>query len=569
MPLLEPVFRISEICSLKGIEDVIICPGSRSAAITLAFNRNPEIRTKVIADERSAAFYGLGMALETGKTVALVCTSGSAALNFAPAVSEAFFQEIPMLVLTADRPPEWIHQYDGQTIFQKDIYGKHVKKAFELPVDYSHPDARWQIERIFNEAIDLSQAAPKGPVHINVPIREPFYPEDYEEYEFGSNKKHIRRVAHQAIINPEDWADLLEIWRNADGIMVAVGQNSQDLEEELSELSEGQNVVVVADVIANIQVPEVIRCHDLFLPKISEPTFNPDLLLTFGKSFISKSLKQFLRKHKPKYHFHIQENPELIDPLQSMTHKIEVNAKYFLKEVAETLDFEKFKEGEEDTEESDFKLNWQNAELSARKYIHRSVFVEDFAEIQATAMIFDALPEYSGLHLGNSMPVRYANYLSVLLDKNQKVSCNRGTSGIDGIVSTALGQAAKYEGIYTCILGDVSFFYDSNALYINGLSANFRCVVINNGGGNIFRLIDGPSKQPELEEFFVTSQKRNAGSICAETGIKYFRASNQLELSEILKVFFEKSDTPKLLEVFTDGETDATIFKSFKSEFTL
>jgi 2-succinyl-5-enolpyruvyl-6-hydroxy-3-cyclohexene-1-carboxylate synthase len=569
MPLLEPVFRISEICSLKGIEDVIICPGSRSAAITLAFNRNPEIRTKVIADERSAAFYGLGMALETGKTVALVCTSGSAALNFAPAVSEAFFQEIPMLVLTADRPPEWIHQYDGQTIFQKDIYGKHVKKAFELPVDYTHPDARWQIERIINEAIDLSQASPKGPVHINVPIREPFYPEDYEEYEFGSNKKHIRRVAHQAIINPEDWADLLEIWRNADGIMVAVGQNSQDLEEELSELSEGQNVVVVADVIANIQVPEVIRCHDLFLPKISEPTFNPDLLLTFGKSFISKSLKQFLRKHKPKYHFHIQQNPELIDPLQSMTHKIEVDPEYFLKELLETLDFERLKEGEEDTEESDFKLNWQNAEASARKYIHRSVFVEDFAEIQATAMIFDALPEHSGLHLGNSMPVRYANYLSVLLDKNQKVSCNRGTSGIDGIVSTALGQAANFEGIYTCILGDVSFFYDSNALYINGLSANFRCVVINNGGGNIFRLIDGPSKQPELEEFFVTNQKRNAGSICAETGIEYFRASNQLELSEILKVFFEKSDTPKLLEVFTDGETDATIFKSFKSEFTL
>ncbi|MFN8431364.1 MAG: 2-succinyl-5-enolpyruvyl-6-hydroxy-3-cyclohexene-1-carboxylic-acid synthase [Spirosomataceae bacterium] len=569
MPLLEPVFRISEICSLKGIEDVIICPGSRSAAITLAFNRNPEIRTKVIADERSAAFYGLGMALETGKTVALVCTSGSAALNFAPAVSEAFFQEIPMLVLTADRPPEWIHQYDGQTIFQKDIYGKHVKKAFELPVDYTHPDARWQIERIINEAIDLSQASPKGPVHINVPIREPFYPEDYEEYEFGSNKKHIRRVAHQAIINPEDWADLLEIWRNADGIMVAVGQNSQDLEEELSELSEGQNVVVVADVIANIQVPEVIRCHDLFLPKISEPTFNPDLLLTFGKSFISKSLKQFLRKHKPKYHFHIQQNPELIDPLQSMTHKIEVDPEYFLKELLETLDFERLKEGEEDTEESDFKLNWQNAEASARKYIHRSVFVEDFAEIQATAMIFDALPEHSGLHLGNSMPVRYANYLSVLLDKNQKVSCNRGTSGIDGIVSTALGQAANFEGIYTCILGDVSFFYDSNALYINGLSANFRCVVINNGGGNIFRLIDGPSKQPELEEFFVTNQKRNAGSICAETGIEYFRASNQLELSEILKVFFEKSGSPKLLEIFTDGETDASIFKSFKSEFTL
>ena len=571
MPILEPVFRIAEICSLKGIEDVIVSPGSRSAALALAFNRNPAIRTKVIADERSAAFFGLGKALETSKTVALVCTSGSAALNYAPAVSEAYFQEIPLLILTADRPPEWIHQYDGQTIFQKDIYGKHVKKAFELPVDYRHPDAQWQVERIVNEAIDLSQSSPKGPVHINVPIREPFYPEDYEEYEFGVNVRHIKKVDTLASLAHSEWADLMDIWNSSESIMIAVGQNREDIDEVLSELSEEPNVVIVADVIANVNVPEAIKSHDLFLPKISEShsTYAPELLLTFGKSFISKSLKQFLRKNKPKYHWHIQENPDLIDPMQSITHKIEVHETYFLKELVETLDFAKFKEGDDEAEESDFKLNWQDAAEASRKYIHRSIFVEDFAEIQATAMMFDALPDNSGLHLGNSMPVRYANYLSVLLDKNQKVSCNRGTSGIDGIVSTALGQASAFAGIYTCIVGDVSFFYDSNALFINDLPENFRCVIINNAGGNIFRLIDGPSKQAELEDFFVTHQKRNAGSLCEEAGVEYFKASNQLELSEALKVFFEESNSPKLLEVFTDGKTDAEVFKAFKSDFIL
>ena len=173
---LQPIWNIAHICYKHGIENVIISPGSRSAPLTLAFARHENLNCKVVADERSAAFVALGIAQQTGKPVVLICTSGSAAYNYAPAIAEAYFQQIPLLVLTADRPPEWIDQLDGQTIRQNNIYGKHVKESYTLPVDLSHKDAIWHVGRIVSEAINLSKTYPFAPVHINAPFREPFYP---------------------------------------------------------------------------------------------------------------------------------------------------------------------------------------------------------------------------------------------------------------------------------------------------------------------------------------------------------------------------------------------------------
>lgn len=154
---MQPIFNIAEICARKGMRDMVLSPGSRCAPLTLAFVRHPDINTKTISDERSAAFIAIGIAQQTLLTTGLVCTSGSAAYNYAPAIAEAFYQQIPLLILTADRPPEWIDQLDGQTIKQESIYGKHVKASYSLPVDYSHPDSKWFIERTLSEAINLSQ----------------------------------------------------------------------------------------------------------------------------------------------------------------------------------------------------------------------------------------------------------------------------------------------------------------------------------------------------------------------------------------------------------------------------
>ncbi len=188
---LQPIFDIAELCALKGVTQAILCPGSRCAPLTLAFSRHNNFKVRSISDERSAAFIATGIAQQSRSPVVLVCTSGSAAYNFAPAVAEAFFQQIPLIIFTADRPKEWIDQYDGQTIRQENIFGVHVKKSFSLPEDYEHGDAIWYIHRSINEAINLSEEFPKGPVHINIPFREPLYPAKNEKVTFNKNLKVI------------------------------------------------------------------------------------------------------------------------------------------------------------------------------------------------------------------------------------------------------------------------------------------------------------------------------------------------------------------------------------------
>jgi 2-succinyl-5-enolpyruvyl-6-hydroxy-3-cyclohexene-1-carboxylate synthase len=212
---LQPIFDIAEICAWHGIHQAIVCPGSRCAPLTLAFSRHEEITCRTVSDERSAGFVALGIAQQTRMPAVLVCTSGSAAYNFAPAVAEAYFQETPLIILTADRPKEWLDQQDGQTIRQDNLFGKHVKKYYELPQDYNHQETPWHIHRIINEAILASQEYPKGPVHINVPLREPLYPEANEK--IGFTKK-VKKVAvgksEQLITQKENKKILQKLWHH-------------------------------------------------------------------------------------------------------------------------------------------------------------------------------------------------------------------------------------------------------------------------------------------------------------------------------------------------------------------
>ena len=212
MAILQPLIDMAEICYRQGIRHVVISPGSRSAALTLAFVRHGGFQAHVCIDERSAGFIALGMAQQIDSPVVLICTSGSAAYNFAPAVSEAFFQQIPLLVLTADRPKEWQHQYDGQTIYQTGIFGQHVKRSFEVSPDYQHPDVHWAINRITNEAINLASSVPGGPVHINVPIREPFYPISGEEFAISDQVRIIKKQVHDTTWPQPVLEELLDEW---------------------------------------------------------------------------------------------------------------------------------------------------------------------------------------------------------------------------------------------------------------------------------------------------------------------------------------------------------------------
>lgn len=605
MALLEPLYRVSEICAYGGIENVVICPGSRSAALTLAFVRNKKFRTRVITDERSAAYVALGLAQVSGKATVLICTSGTAALNFSPAVAEAYFQGIPLLVLTADRPPEWVNQHDGQTIFQQNIYGKHIVKAYDLPADHTHPDAVWMIERQTNEALAFTR---KGPVHINVPVREPFYPEEGEMYD-GAFRP-VSYLTGTRVLEESTWKELTGIWDRAANILIAVGQNHEDLDASLEVLSKDPRVSILADVISNIGIKEKISSHDIFLGKAGELT-PPDLLITCGKSFISKPFKQFFRKNKPAAHWHVEDKTALTDPLQSITAKITVPAAYFFRELSgrnsgSADDIKEILAGNfGHTGEINRKKEWQRQEAGAKTYL--ADFLKDcaFGELKAAELIFQHLLPGDVLHLGNSMPVRYANLLGGFLPEGIKVFSNRGTSGIEGVVSTAVGQALGSSGRVHCIVGDVSFFYDSNALFavrpqtrteiseetllksrsVTGEEIgpqsrpeassetrpdNLRIYLIQNGGGNIFRIIDGPGKQAELESCFITDPGRTAEGLCKEAGYRYTAIHSEEDLRRVLKNKEDGAaiDGPTLFEIYTDGVQDSGLFQQLKAGFT-
>ena len=335
---MQAVYNIAEICARHGITDVVLSPGSRSAPLTLAFARHPDLKVRVVPDERAAAFIGLGIAQAQQRAVALVCTSGTAGLNYAPAVAEAFFQHIPLVIFTADRPPEWIDQLDGQTIRQRNLYGAHAKGEFEFPVDTTHADAKWHSARIVNEAINLAQAAPAGPVQVNVPLREPFYPKAGEGITFETVRITHDHAAN-ATLAPAEILELRQLLRDAGRVVVVAGQqpNNPGLLAALYEFAKARQVVVVGDIIANMGDVAPVQRQDIFLAGLSKDdkeALKPDLLITFGQSLISKSLKLFLRDAAPAQHWHLQAAGEVADTFRSLTRVVRVQPAVFFQQLS-------------------------------------------------------------------------------------------------------------------------------------------------------------------------------------------------------------------------------------------
>lgn len=560
--ILEHINDIAAICAGHGIKTAIISPGSRSAALTLAFVRHPDLETKVIPDERSAAFIAMGMAQQQQKPVALVCTSGSAAFNYAPAVAEAFFQEVPLLILTADRPPEWINQYDGQTIQQENIYGKHVKTSYSYPDNPDHTDIIWHGNRMINEALLQCSAEPKGPVHINVPLREPFYPEA-DEKTFYRNVRLIERPEPQRELSDENWQALTVAWQQAGKRLIIGGQltDTTTLATALNPFSNKHSTPVVSDIISNLHGLENAIIHqDAFLsPENNEEQtkLKPDLLITFGKSNISKNLKSFIRKHKPAHHWHIQPHERYQDTFQSLTRIIPMAPAAFFAAFDERLG--------NPSVSSAYLAEWLGRDEESAAKTKGFFKTQPFGEFETIKEVLTALPADSQLHLANSMSVRYANFIGLRGSADVAVFCNRGTSGIDGSNSTAVGAALVQDKLVTLITGDLAFFYDRNAFWHNYPLPNLRIILLNNHAGGIFRMIKGPSDQPELAEYFETKQPLTAENTAKDFGMEYKKAGDREELSEALSDFYQGGTSAKLIEIETDSAQNTAIFKAYKA----
>lgn len=567
MAVLQPIINIAEICARHGIENVILSPGSRCAPLTIAFTRHNKINCKTVSDERSAAFIGLGMAQFTANPSVLVCTSGSAAYNYAPAVAEAYYQQVPLLVLTADRPDEWIDQLDGQTIRQKGIYGQHVKGDYALPVDYNHPDAEWHVYRTISEAINLAKAYPPGPVHVNVPLREPFYPDENEKIVFDENIPVFNEIPTECNLSAVDLESIKKTWMASHHKLIAGGQSQpvEALNQHLYAISKEGRVPVLGDVISNLHANDsTIRHHDVFLginKKGFHESLQPDLLVTFGKSTISKNLKLFLRKHKPKIHWHVQLSGEVADTYQSLSKVIRTTPEYFFA----MLNDNKHDKGFEEQKQENYYQLWEIEERKVLRSFDNLPKTKVIYELQVYHNIVQAVPDGTQLHLANSMAVRYANIIG--LSPNQKaitVFANRGTSGIDGSNSTALGSALVSGKPTLLLTGDMAFLYDRNAFWHNYNYQYLKIVVFNNGGGGIFNMISGPSDLEEYKEYFETDQRLTAKPIADEFGMEYIICDTPRKLANSIAHFFEITDKPAILEIKTDSITNKEVLNEFK-----
>jgi 2-succinyl-5-enolpyruvyl-6-hydroxy-3-cyclohexene-1-carboxylate synthase len=397
-------------------------------------------------------------------------------------------------------------------------------------------------------------------------LREPFYPSAEEQVVF-ERPRNIRQHSSKASLSQETWEELLSQIEDYSKVMVIAGQDAinPEVNQALQGLQEEFGFVVVGDLIANTK-GEFVANHDLYLGQIDE-SHAPELLITFGKSVISKSLKQFIRKHKPEAHWHVQSSTHVIDTYQSLTDILPIAPEDFFKELFESLDMRAYKMGDEE-KSFEYQEQWFSLERKSSRYIHQVLSDSDtWNEFSTYYKVMENIPAGSQLHLANSMAVRYANYLHLPNINEVEVFANRGTSGIDGCVSTAVGAALATDAQVYLLVGDVAFFYDRNALWNNFLPSNLTIILENNSGGGIFRMIDGPSQQPELEPFFETAQKMTAKLTAEESNMEYLSATNFEQFKNILTTIPQKSNRARLFEIHTNSVENTAFFKKFKTNF--
>lgn len=537
----------------KGIQDVIITPGSRNAPFSISLVHHPTIRTHSIVDERSAAFVGLGMAQQIQHTVVLICTSGTASLNFAPAIAEAFYQRIPLLVVTADRPMEWIDQGEGQSIRQRNVFQNYVKASFEISGESEHPDLAWYNARIMDEALRTCKNGVWGPVHLNFPLREPLY--GTEVYN-PTSVKQVEEARIQWTLSPREGHQLAERLSAASKVMVLAGQFAPDAEllQQLERFSGLSQVAVFTEAHSNLAHKRFITTIDRMILGMEQHHLKewlPDLIITFGHNIISRKIKEYIRKSQTE-HWHVDISGEGLDTLKHLTKVLKMHPTVFFEQM------NAFATTNEVSNYAVLNATWkENTAQAAEKYLQHSAW----SDLKAISQIMQSLPSECDVHMGNSSVVRYV----LLNDARSDLHYfgNRGVAGIDGCTSTAVGAAAASGKLTYLLSGDIGFFYDSNAFWNDQNKLKLRVIVINNGGGGIFRIIEGPSSTGDaLEKFFETTHTRSAQGLAEMYHLPYFKAESESSLQNGLSWLMHQEQC-SVLEVFTPREENAAVLKAY------
>lgn len=543
-PEIELAQSIIEICKAKNIQRIIISPGSRNAPLTIGFASDPFFTCYSIADERCAAFFGMGIAQQEQFPIALVCTSGSALLNYYPAVAEAFYSQIPLIVISADRPTQKIDIGDGQTIRQRNVYENHILYSANL-----HEEANVENDMLINNAINTA-IAKKGPVHINAPFEEPLY-----------NTVDALTVTPTIIDMEElppafkDYTPYVEDWNKSAKKLVLVGVNTPHVLSEaiVNWLANDPSVVVLTETTSNLHHPMFIEHIDRIITTFSQEDFEnlqPDILVTFGGMVVSKRIKAFLRKYKPGQHWHI-------DTLRHYDTYTALNKTVF--ETPEVF-FEMLQNNTQPLASS--YQAWMLG-IATQRLAKHNAFLKTvpFSDLKVFEVLFDQLPQHTQLQISNSSAIRYAQLLKI--DSSVEVFCNRGTSGIDGSTSTAIGAAVASNKPTVLITGDISFLYDSNGLWNNYIPSNFKIVLLNNRGGGIFRILPGHKENEIFNTFFETSHNHTAEHLAKMYGFNYLTAEDEEQLKEASNQFWSNNNQPCILEVFTPTQVNNEVLSNY------
>ena len=566
-----------------GVSDAVVCPGSRNAPIVHNLSQCQSIRCHPVTDERSAGFYALGIAQATQRPTVVCVTSGTALLNLAPAVAEAYYQHVPLVVVSADRPVQWIDQLDGQTLPQPDALGRFVRKAVSLPEPHSTSlgnddgleaackgalsdgdkrleEERWMCRRLVNEALHAATCRQPAPVHINVPITEPLFAFDVAELPVA---KRFRQMEKVSFLNQQ--RQLFERFFSADRPMIVIGQMAYGIISPETIRSLSQHYVVMAEPLSNlhyqtIHFDEAVRVVE-GLDRNESLQYVPDYIIYIGDTLVSKPTRRWLRSTKATSCVITPDALDIHDPITTLEDIVECpleDVDLLLSSFCDIYDNPEDFEDDEDVmahEDSrhGFHACWQ--QLLDRCAERTEAYEPGFSQMATVKYFEEQLAD-----LDTDICVHYANSSAVRLAciyAQHYVWCNRGVNGIEGSLSTAAGFSLATDALTVCVIGDLSFFYDQNALWNSNIGGNLRIVLLNNSGGGIFRQLKGLDKSPVATSFVAAQHETTAQGICTQNDIGYISAKDMGEMQiGIVTLLTRETNRPMLLEVFTDVDED-------------
>lgn len=553
-----PCRILVDVLAAHGVKDVVISPGSRNTPLIIAAARKKGLVTHVVIDERCAAFFGLGIALSSHRPTALICTSGSAVLNYGPALAEAFYRHFPLVAISADRPTEWIDQDDSQTIRQAGILDSIVKASFDLSGENGSDIQLRHFSRTVNDALITAKREPQGPVHLNIRLDEPLgslSDSDIKETQFiecTSTSENLGLTQDQIDV----FADAIT---GKKVILIAgFGSPSTGLESEIGRFIAESGAVFLYEAQSNIHVNDSIGNIDATLSSCSLEDYNrlkPDIAISFGGSLVSRMVKRFLRNTDKLEHWHIGKSENSIDCFTSLRHRIECDPAVFFRQLAGGL------AKRNRYHDVSYRQLWLAKSNEAADRVTDFTNNAPWSDFKAMGLIMNMIPTDWNIHLSNGTAIRYAQLFDYSTIRN--IECNRGVSGIDGSTSTAIGSHVCYNGTTLLISGDMSAQYDIGSLALTQISPRFKMIVLNNNGGGIFRFIKSTSGLDELEQYFAVSTNLPLRQLADAYGFSYYEAHDSESLTEGFRQFADECSRPAILNVITPPTESAEILKQF------